>query len=98
MLRSMHAALRCLSGSRDTSQGVWVWLLAVVWLLDFVARLVRQLGLILPNFQTREIYYWGMQYIVVSECTLVSLNPWKARQVHMQKLYDQMYTRVSQAG
>jgi len=43
MLRSMQ---RCLSGSCDTSQGMWVWLPAVMWLLDFVARLVRQLRLI----------------------------------------------------
>ena len=31
--------------SCDMSQGMWVWLLAVVWLLCFVARLVRQLRL-----------------------------------------------------
>ena len=49
MLRSMQ---RCLSGSRDTSQGMWVWLPAVVWLLYFVARLVRQLRLI-PRASTR---------------------------------------------
>ena len=32
--------------SRDTSQGRWEWPVAVVWLPDFVARLVRQVRLI----------------------------------------------------
>jgi len=32
--------------SRDTSHGMWAWFPAVVWLLDFVARRVRQLRLI----------------------------------------------------
>ena len=33
-------------GSRDKSQGRWEWPVAVVWLPDFVARLVRQVRLI----------------------------------------------------
>ena len=33
-------------GSRDTSQGRWEWPVAVVWLPDFVARLVCQVRLI----------------------------------------------------
>ena len=33
-------------GSRDMSQGRWEWPVAVVWLPDFIARLVRQVQLI----------------------------------------------------
>ena len=43
--RGRGAALG-LRDSRDTSHGVWVWLPAFGWLLDFVAHLVRQLRLI----------------------------------------------------
>ena len=37
---------RSIIGSRDTSHGRWEWSVAVVWLPDFVARLVRQVRLI----------------------------------------------------
>ena len=39
--KSCHL-VRKVFGSRDTSQGRWEWLVAFVWLPDFVARLVRQ--------------------------------------------------------
>ena len=37
-----HKHCRSIIGSRDTSQGRLEWPVAVVWLPDFVARLVRQ--------------------------------------------------------
>ena len=43
--KSCHL-VRKVFGSRDTSQGRWEWLVAFVWLPDFVARLVRQVRLI----------------------------------------------------
>ena len=51
--KTMHCACTCQNqgrsasvGSRDTSQGRWEWPVAVIWLPDFVARLVRQVRLI----------------------------------------------------
>ena len=40
-------------GSRDTSQGKWEWPVAVIWLPDFIARLVRQVRLIQKSYVIR---------------------------------------------
>ena len=48
--QKLSPGMYCMSiiGSHDTSQGMWEWPVAVVWLLDFVAHLVHQVRLI-PN-------------------------------------------------
>ena len=49
--RNLSPSKHCRSiiGSRDTSQGRWEWSVAIVWLPDFVVRLVRQVRLIRPS-------------------------------------------------
>ena len=62
---------RSIIGSRDTSQGRWEWSVAVVWLPDFVARLVRQVRLI-PSALCAEV----CTNVVCPCCALAKAMSW----------------------